>query len=50
MQGGGDSTNYGTWPGSMIVTLAAGDYITMVCGQTPYTNTQEQYFGGYLIG
>jgi len=50
MQGGGDSTNYGTWPGSMIVTLAANDYIVMVCGQTPYPSTQEQYFGGYLIG
>jgi len=50
-QGGGDSTNYGNWPGAMIITLSAGDYIKVNVGTgTPYNNTQEQYFGGYLLG
>jgi hypothetical protein len=52
MQGGGSSTDYGTWYGSMTITLAANDYITCdLNGGTPYnTNQFEQYFGGYLIG
>jgi|688.fasta_scaffold504948_2 hypothetical protein len=50
-QGGGDSTNYGTWPGAMTITLAAGDYIQVNVGSgTPYNSNQEQSFGGYLLG
>jgi hypothetical protein len=51
-QAGGDSTNYGEWFGSMTVTLAANDSIIMYLGEgTPYgANSNEQYFGGYLLG
>jgi hypothetical protein len=51
-QAGGDSTNYGEWFGSMTVTLAANDSIIMYLGEgTPYSqNSNEQYFGGYLLG
>ncbi len=50
-QAGGDSNNYGTWPGSIIIALAAGDYIQVNVGTgTPYNSNQEQSFGGYLLG
>lgn len=51
-QAGGDSTNYGEWFGSMTVTLAASDSIFMYLDSgTPYGgNSNEQYFGGYLLG
>ena len=50
-QGGGDSTNYGTWTGAMTITLAANDYIQINVGTgTPYNSSQEQSFGGYLLG
>jgi hypothetical protein len=50
-QGGGDSTNYDTWFGAITVTLASGDYVQVYnTSGSPYNNSQEQNFGGWLLG
>ena len=49
--GGGDSTNYIHSNPSIVIHLAAGDYVEHFKNVgTPYGSASEHAFGGYLLG
>jgi len=50
-QGGGDSTNFGSWSAAAILSLAASDYVEVYTSGTMYgSGGAEMYFMGRMLG